>query len=58
MGIFKKKKKFETCRICGKTDEYEKWNFPIIWDLCRSCTIDGIVWACEQASKQKKETKK
>lgn len=48
-----KKKKLETCQACGKIREYNNWNFPIIWDVCRSCTIDGIIWAVKKALKEK-----
>ena len=56
MGFrIKKKQKYSICRICGETYEDDTWFFPIIWDICRYCTIDGITWASKKALKEREK---
>ena len=53
MRLFKKKKEeTEICMVCGKKLEYDNWNFPIVYDVCRGCTADGIRWSAAQFMKE------
>lgn len=53
MRLFKKRKKeTEICVACGTELEYDGWNFPFVFDVCRRCTAEGIRWAAAQQLKE------